>query len=92
MVSRIGATEFKQRVTNKLKTINGNITENDLYFSQTCRGYYIEYRPNYPYESPGDFVVYQDLNGSISVHGNLGALVPTIDCYEDIDEFEIKLN
>lgn len=26
----------------------------------------------------GDFIVYQDLNGSISVYGNMDAMVPTI--------------
>jgi len=87
----IGAKEFKQRVKTKLMQIDGNIKEDDLYFSQTARGYYMEYKPNYPERSNGDFIVYQDLNGSISVHGNMDALVPTIKKYEDIKVFEKNL-
>lgn len=87
----IGAKEFKQRVINKLKTVDGNIKEDDLYFSQTATGYYMEYKSNYPERSNGDFVVCQDLNGSISVHGNLDALVPTINHYENITDFENRL-
>lgn len=87
----IGAKEFKQRIKTKLMQIDGNIKENDLYFSQTARGYYMEYKPNYPERSNGDFIVYQDLNGSISVHGNMDALMPTINKYEDINDFEENL-
>lgn len=87
----IGAKEFKQRVKAKLMQIDENIKEDDLYFSQTARGYYMEYKPNYPEKSNGDFIVYQDLNGSISVHGNMDALVPTINKYEDINDFEENL-
>lgn len=87
----IGAKEFKQRVKAKLMQIDENIKEDDLYFSQTARGYYMEYKPNYPEKSNGDFIVYQDLNGSISIHGNMDALVPTINKYEDINDFEENL-
>ena len=87
----IGAKEFKNRVKTKLMQIDGNIKEDDLYFSQTVSGYYIEYKPKYPERSNGDFIVYQDLNGSISVHGNVDALVPTINHYEDIEDFENSL-
>lgn len=87
----IGEKEFKQRVKTKLMQIDENIKEDDLYFSQTSRGYYLEYKPNYPEKSNGDFIVYQDLNGSISVHGNMDALVPTINKYEDINDFESNL-
>ena len=87
----IGAKEFKQRVKTKLMQLDGNIKEDDLYFTQTVRGYYMEYKPNYPEKSNGDFIVYQDLNGSISVHGNMDVLVPTIDKYEDIEDFEKNL-
>lgn len=89
--SIIGAEEFKQRVKTKVMRIDENIKEKDLYFSQTTGGYYMEYRPNYPDRSNGDFIVYQDLNGSISVHGNMDAPVPTINKYEDIDDFEENL-
>lgn len=87
----IGAKEFRQRVTNKLKSVDENIKEYDLYFSQTVTGYYMEYKPNYPERTNGDFIVCQDLNGSISVHGNMDALVPTINHYEDIADFEERL-
>lgn len=87
----IGAKEFKKRVCNKLKEIDGNIQDDDLYFSQTVAGYYMEYKPKYPEKSAADFIIYQDLNGSMSVHGNLEALVPTIQKYEDIEDFEKNL-
>ena len=91
MVSKIGAKEFKNRVKTKLMQIDENIKEDDLYFSQTVTGYYIEYKPEYPNRSNADFIVYQDLNGSISVHGNMLALVPTIEKYEDLNDLEQKL-
>lgn len=87
----IGVKEFKKRVKAKLTQINNDIKEEDLYFSQTTSGYYMEYKPNYPNRSNGDFIVYQDLNGSIQVHGNMDALVPTIEKYEDIADFEERL-
>ena len=87
----IGAKDFKQRVKQKLIRTNNDIKEEDLYFSQTTTGYYMEYKPNYPYESSVAFIVYQDLNGSISVYGNMGAIVPTIKKYENIIDFEKNL-
>lgn len=86
-----GAKEFQQRVKKKLMQIDGNIKEDDLCFSQTVSGYYMEYKPNYPDKSNGDFIVCQDLNGSISVYGNMDALVPTSNHYEDIADFEKRL-
>lgn len=93
MINRkiIGAKDFKRRVKAKLMQVDKNIKDDDLYFSQTVRGYYMEYKPNYPQKSNGDFIVYQDLNGSISVYGNMDAIVPTIEKYEDIDDFEDNL-
>lgn len=87
----IGAKDFKRRVKQKLIQMNKDIKEEDLYFSQTTTGYYMEYKPNYPYRSSGDFIVYQDLNGSISIHGNMDAIVPTIEKYENIIDFEKNL-
>lgn len=87
----IGAKEFKKRVHSKLKEVDENICDDDLYFSQTVTGYYMEYKPMYPERSNGDFIVAQDLNGSISVHGNMDALVPTIRKFEDIEDFEKNL-
>lgn len=87
----IGAKEFRQRVINKLKSVDENIKEDDLYFSQTATGYYMDYRPNYPEKTNGDFIVRQDLNGLISVYGNMDALIPTINHYEDIEDFEERL-
>jgi hypothetical protein len=91
-ISRIGASEFKSRVISKLTQIDPSINAEDLYFSQTTNGYYIEYRPKYPESSPADFIVYQDLAGSISVHGNMSAIVPTIHQYENIEDFERSEN
>lgn len=91
MVSKIGAKEFKNRVITKLMQIDGNIKEDDLYFSQTTSGYDIVYKPEYPNRSNADFIVHQDLTGSISVHGNMSALIPTIEKYKDINDFEQKL-
>ena len=92
MITKIGAKEFKERVKTTLMQIDGNIKEDDLYFSQTTSGYYIEYKPKYPNRSNADFIVYQDLAGSISVHGNMSALVPTIQHYNNIDDFEHSLS
>ena len=91
MISKVGSKEFKRRVTEKIQRIDETIKEDDLYFTQTTSGYYLEYRPEYPNESMADFIVYQDLVGSISVHGNMDAVVPTINHYEDISDFENKL-
>lgn len=87
----IGAKEFKQRVINKLKAIDESIKEDDLYFSQTATDYYMDYKPQYPESSNGDFIVSQDLNGSISIYGNMEALVPTIIHYKDIVDFENRI-
>ena len=70
---------------------NPEISAEDLYFSQTQRGYYAEYRPAYPNETSADFIVYQDLNGSASLYGNFGALVPTKRIFEDMMDFETSL-
>lgn len=87
----IGAKEFKQRVADKLKDVDKNIKNEDLYFYQTATDYCMEYKPNYPEKSNGDFVVYQDMNGSISIYGNLNAPIPTINRYENITDFEKRL-
>ena len=50
----IGAKEFKRRVINKLKAIDESIKEDDLYFSQTATGYYMDYKPKYPESSNGN--------------------------------------
>ena len=92
MVSKIGAKEFKSRVKTKLIESNKDINPDDLYFSQTTSGYYIEYKPEYPNRSNADFIIYQDLAGSISVHGNMNALVPTFHHYDNIDDFEHSLS
>ena len=91
MVSKIGSKEFRNRVKATLIKVDGNTKEDDLYFSQTASGYYIEYKPEYPNRSNADFIVYQDLAGSVSVHRNMLALVPTIEHYEDIEDFERKM-
>lgn len=92
--SVIGSKDFKQRVTDKLKEVDRNINNEDLYFSQTTTGYYMDYKPNYPEKSNCDFVVYQNINGLIFIYGNLNANIPTIIRYENIEDFEdsYKLN
>ena len=88
-MTTIGAKEFKTRVTAKLKQIDPKIKDDDLYFSQTQTGYYIEYKPLYPESSPADFTVYKHLFvDAMSVYGNLKALIPTVIHYENIEEFE----
>lgn len=87
----IEAKDFKRRVKAKLKQTNNDVKEEDLYFSQTATGYYMEYKPNYPKTSNGDFIVSQDLNGSISIYGNDNALIPTVKHYENIEDFEKNL-
>lgn len=93
MINRkvIGAKEFSQRVKSKLVQLNKDIKDDDLYFSQTERGYYMEYKPNYLEESNADIIIYQDLNGSISLYGNRGAVVPVTKIYENINDFEDNL-
>ena len=81
---------FRESVTRKVCS-NPEISAEDLYFSQTQRGYYAEYRPAFPNETPADFIVYQDLNGSVSLHGNFGAMVPTIEKFEDLTDFELNM-
>ena len=88
-MNTIGAKEFKARVTAKLKQIDPQIKDDDLYFSQTQTGYYIEYKPLYPESSPADFIVFKHLLvDDMSVYGNLKALIPTAVHYDSIDEFE----
>ena len=53
----IGAKEFEDRVKTKLKQVDENINENDLYFYKTVTGYYMIYKPKYPERSNGDFIV-----------------------------------
>lgn len=87
----IGSKEFQQRVPAKLMQVDKNIKKEDLYFSQTATHYSLAYKPNYPENNNGDFIVYQNVNGALSVHGNLYALVPTIKGFEDINDFEKNL-
>lgn len=91
-MNTIGAKEFKKRVAAKLIQINPDIKDDDLYFSQTATGYFIEYKPLYPESSPADFIVFKHLLvDAMSVHGNSSALLPTIRHFEDIKDFEENL-
>lgn len=88
----IGAKEFRQRVKAKLLQLDENIKDEDIYFTQTFRGYYIEYNPIFPDWSDKYFIVHQDLNGLISVAGNEKApisLEPSV--FDDIDDFEERI-
>lgn len=92
MVTKIGAKDFKRRVKAKLQAVNPNIKEEDLYFTQTATGYYLEYNTNYPEKGGNDyFIVSQDLIGCITVTGNVNALIPAIRYFEDMDDFENNL-
>ena len=92
MVSKIGAKEFKKRVKERSRQIDKKIKDEDLYFSQTLHGYYIEYSPNYPNSSDDYFLVHQDLVGCISVHGNYHSLYPGVNTFENISDFEDDTN
>ena len=85
--------EFKKRVTVKLLNINNEIKEEDLYFDQSADLYTIEYKPNFPDKSNGDFMICQKiLNEEISVYGNYSALIiPTIRHFKNLDDFEENL-
>ncbi len=91
-VSKVGAKEFKRRIVEKIKQIDNAVQDDDLYFSQTARGYYLGYVPDYPDSSERDLIVYQDLNGSISVHGNEKSFYPGVSSFEDIFAFENDKN
>lgn len=86
----IKAKEFRKRVAAKLKSINNQIQEENLYFSCMSGEFYLEYRPKYPEKSNRDFLIHQDLNGSITVDGNDEKGGITLAFYENIEEFEEK--
>jgi hypothetical protein len=87
----IGAKEFKQRVKEKLMQKDKSIKEDDLYFSYGRSDYYMEYKPGYPEKTDKDFLVQQDLSGTILVRGSENAAVPETGEYADIDDFEERL-
>ena len=80
---------FRKAVTRAVS--NYSISAKDLYFSQSQRGYYADYRPAYPDKTPADFTVYQDMDETVRVYGNPDALVPTIDTFTDLADFEVNL-
>lgn len=87
----VSAKEFEKRVKAKLCQISINIKDDAFRVSQTETGCYIEYKPNYPEVSSRDFIISQDLNGSISVYGNSTAIVTPCNHFENIDDFENTL-
>ena len=86
-----GAKEFRNRVFESVKKVDKSISDDDLYFSQMRNGYSLAYMPCYPKTSNADFIVYQDLDGSIRLSGNLYSMIPTIRKFTDIDDFERNL-
>ncbi len=90
-VSKIGAKEFQRRVKAKLQQIDGNIKEEDLYFSQTATSYSMDYKPKYPIRDNADFMVYQDWEGHVIVYGNLYAGAPVSRRFTNINDFEENL-
>ena len=88
---RLNGEEFKSRVIDILLAKNNELRESGFRLSEEQSGYYLVYRPLYPNESPADFIVHMDLNGCVSVHGNLQAMVPTIEKFENLGDFEKHL-
>ena len=84
----IGAKVFRNRVSARIKAIDKNIKDDDLYFTQTQNGYSLAYLPDYPENNKVDFVVFQNLDGTIEMNRNLYALIPTIRKFKDIYDFE----
>ena len=87
----IGTKEFRNRVSESVKKVDESISDDDLYFSQMRNGYSLAYMPCYPETSNADFIVYQDLDGSIRLDGNLYSMIPTIRKFKNIDDFERNL-
>ena len=87
-MNKIGAEEFRQKVLDALKKVDSRYDEEDLFFTQFRDGYNICYKPLYPASSPADFIIYMNnTTGRIIFYGNLGALVPTVDKYDDLNDF-----
>lgn len=87
-MSNIGAEEFRQKVLDALKKVDSRYDEEDLFFTQFRDGYNICYKPLYPASSPADFSIYMNnTTGRIILYGNLGALVPTVEKYDNLDDF-----
>lgn len=84
----IKSKEFKQRVTKRLKEIDGKIKDNDLYFSRLINGYCISYQPNYPNGSQKDFIIYLNCEGCISVYGKFLSDNTGVRNFKNIDDFE----
>lgn len=84
----IGAKVFRNRVSARIKVINKNIKDDDLYFNQTQSGYSLAYFPNYPENNKADFIVFQNLDGTVEMSRNLYTLNPTIRKFKDIYDFE----
>lgn len=83
---------FRDIVTNILISKNKEIKAEDLYFTQTLTQYSLLYMPKYPEKTAADFVVYQDIfDGTMSLHSNLDAMIPTIRHFEDMSNFNFKL-
>lgn len=90
VITQIGTKEFKNRVYKKIKTINKNINDDDLYFSQMLDGYSMAYKPKYPNTSKKDFCIYSDIFGNITVSGNLKTITG-VNRFESLGDFE-KMN
>lgn len=82
---------FQKRVIEKIKSTE-EVDEDEFHYSYLPSGYYLEYKPEYPDESKKDFVVHQDLNGSITVDrlNEDGEIV--LKHYENIDDFEKRFS
>lgn len=92
LLGAAGEGEFKRRVVEKLKSVDSTIEDDDFHYSYLMSGYYLEYKPEYPDESEKDFVVHQDLNGSITVDRFVRDGEISLKYYEDIADFENKFS
>ena len=73
------AKRFRESVTKKIQKIDPCIEKSDLFFSQYTTGYDLEYKPKYPENSSGDFIVSMNsLDGTVTIMGNLQAIIPTV--------------
>lgn len=86
LIMPMSSNEFKERVAVKLIQCGNVVTDDNLNLGEYFEGYCLHYSPNQ--SSCNDFIFYLNHDGSIDLHGNLQALVPTIKRYNSIEDFE----
>lgn len=86
VIMPMSSSEFKERIAAKLLQCGNIVTDDNLNLGEFFEGYYLRYSPNR--SSCDDFIFYLNHDGSIDLHGNLQALIPTIKRYNSIEDFE----